>query len=388
MKKSPQYNKPLYLDTCVFNNIFNEADKNSNIDEQIEAKPLKNYIRHHGCYITVYSLYELLRQSENNSKSIIGTLSALLKKGDVTIRTSQHSKLNISSYDFACRIEDEEKRHAILCEISDEILDYASDFYSRVFLFPFAMGNYCLQRSPALKNVCQNRTLSHEIFKKAIHVLKTAIKKQYVELYRKSFSKTLDRINKHLDILSKKWFCDTMTPLFENPSESLYNETLTSILQMLENEDFGIDIVEENNRIYSNKTNNPLYWIITEIMPDVTDSSHHNSENITQLKNKIENIMREVYSTDNSPLINEYLTRALRQFFMRQISGSSSEHNFSRIVQPNDIIDYINLEYSEADNYVYLTTDKAVIQIIDKIYPSEKKNVFYDFIHHCKLRVD
>ncbi len=63
----------IMLDTCVVKYLLNIKGNNDEaVSKNLKEKTIKNYIRHHACCISVFTLFELLRNplNEQNIKDM------------------------------------------------------------------------------------------------------------------------------------------------------------------------------------------------------------------------------------------------------------------------------------------------------------------------------
>lgn len=384
-----KYNKAICLDTCIFTKVVGFPDANPNYNKKYNEEILIKYIKHHGYNISDYNLYEVLRRDDWNDEKVISNLLKLNSK--------INEKLKSKHPEFKKIIENkpnEKSRNHFIKTMFTNIVDFASDFYSQILVFPFLFVIYAILNYYKIYNLKFNSiTLSHYA-KQATSIIKKQLKQEFLQnpnYTKSSAQKILNKYYLILNHLTIEWSNSQVCNLSENlekhtplGEDILYN-ILDNYIKDLNSFDYTHNIRINDGHTKANNTDNIIYLISNQGFNKHKDkfTNEEWSSNFSQF---IKNLFNALYdSTGINKIIKTYYEINITNFYIKHILNCEEKKEHRKLldfIDPNDLIDLCALSDSYEQGFLFISTDSKINKIIDIVYTKKQKeflNLFIDF---------
>lgn len=386
MKK--KYNKAICLDTCLFNNIVGFPDSNPNFSQTYNKDLLIKYIKHHGYNMSNYNLYEVLRRDDWNSETVI---SNLLK-----LNSRINEKLKARYPKFKEIIENkpnEKSRNHFIKKMFENLIDFASDFYSQILNYPFLFVLYYVLHNYKPNNINYNYNHISKYVQKVNSILQKHLKEEFLhfEKYTKTHAQKI--LNKYYIItnhLTIEWSNTKIYPLSKKLHSNQLNEhnlytLIEDYINSLNNFDFQQEILLENGRKKANNTDNIIYLISNQGF-EGNKEKFTKEEWVLKFTKFTKDLFNSLYdSTSVNQIIKTYYEINVTNFYIQHIlqcEENKEPRKLLDFIDPNDLIDLCALSDSYEKGFIFVSNDAKINKILDKLYTKQQKEFINLFINY------
>lgn len=400
MKK--EYKQPVYLDTCIAKNILG-FDDNSEIERLYNKDKLLKYIKHHGCVFTVFTMFEILRDEKLDiDSSMLDNLHSL--NYEIFVYDEMGDADFTSNYKE--EIYDKAKRETFVAMVNAKVIIGAAEYYACILAFPFVflvcqIEEWCGKHSIKIEHNKLNEIIGGVI---------SSISKQLNEMFqsqgifKKSVAlKVLNSVYKWIYSLTIEWFYGEMNEICKDAKKGNIYKTCELYLDKINQIDFNQkkeyenlldkDTKKENQPIYATGELN-FFLNLEEMGLKLMDENvgfKYNADKLSQEEFRarfvqlVDNYVHKIYKIDDNTVRAKYLTENIHDFFLDHIRDFKGNFNLEKtlksLVDPNDWIDLLSLEFVEKQGMIFLTTDGMLKRMIRKIYKEDRIQIFNDFIY-------
>lgn len=365
MKKISE--KQFVLDTCILKLFLQiKGEKDNIIEEKLNLKTLKNYLRHHRPIITPFTLLETFRQDVNdNSINLLERLNPIIL----------NKKYLIENHNLLETLKNDNKKDILFKKITLEIKKATAAHFSYILLFPLGFITHVFTQNIPHNNEYFNYI--HNYFIEYHNILYKKILENFekIENFNKTnILKTIEKIYKILNCISADWCNNEANDVYKNQDSISLNLAMESLKSKLHE----IDLFE-NDKLNANGNIN-FFFKFYELIKQVTPNIPENFDSL--LINFSEMFIKAFYSIKDEEILNIFIKKNIKELFLRHIKDKKSESHpekrIKKIIDSNDIIDCINLMLAYNNNYIFLTTDGKLNGIISTLY--EDISPWKDFI--------
>ena len=378
------YRKPIYLDTCIAKNLLGFDENPDEIGKLYNKNILIKYIKHHGCILTVFTMFEILRDEKISNSKILDNL----KKLNYEILVPY----DIVNADFTLNYKNEMgnsfKRNSFIKIINEKILDYSSKFYSDILIYPFILNLYAILYTLKKKDI----KISYQIINKKVAIIAKTLADRIkilfedVGIYQKGpMKKQLNKVYKWITDITVKWFKEDVDILCKITNIENCYLVCDKYLERINNCDFNEPIsVKGKNNIFANGDFDFLY-ILEKSTYNMTNKSFNREDWIKKFIEFNRQTISKIYKMqEKNFVIDEYFFISMYEFHFQHLIDKRGNMNpdlsFKNMIDTNDIIDLLSLNFSENNKGVFLTTDHKIQKIIRRYYDKERLNIFNLFI--------
>ncbi len=362
------YKKPIMLDTCVAKYLFGiQGEHDEIVKNNINEEILKRYIKHHGCVMSVFTLFEILRKHDYNEDVFIRNL----KLYNVEVFTPYSQDKDIFSENYIEEIKDKTKATLFLDTINKEIIVFASKNISEILTYPmdfllFGLVNLFREKEIDLKLEIINRAIysANEIISKKIYNEMLKVNYFVKSKISKIINCTYKWIAKHLF----DWFNnEANNVVIKLDSEEFYN-ALNVLLDKLNSINLEDEIIMPDHSIKADGKFNMLY-VLCEKMKETNNFVNLNIDELFVQKNL--EIIKRIYHTQERNVENVYLEKNIYDLYLSHIISkkgkSEPELKLDRIFDSNDIIDLLSCKFAIDNKFKFITTDGNLNNVISQV---------------------
>ena len=384
-----KYNRPICLDTCLFNNIIGFDGEGSDFSKLYNRERLIKYIKHHGYNVSDYNLYETLRRDDWNDEKIIQNLLILNSKN--------LNKLKSINPDVDEIIKQNPKiteRNKFICSMFKNITDFASDFYSQILIFSALFIIYSILHCFQMKKINFSQKIVSDYVRKIKEIMKKHLQKEF-SLYGKYEKTPAQKIlNKYYLIVnhltiewSNQYVCKFSNKFFvsDDISEKDLYFVINEYINILTNYDYSQEIILENGRKKANNRDNVIYLISNQGF-----ETHKNELTIDEWKLKFSEFTKRMFrvlydSSDVNEIIRTYYEMNVFDFYIQHVlvcQEYTETIKLLSLIDPNDLIDLCALSDSYEQGFLFVSNDSKINKVINKIYSKEQKEFINLFINY------
>lgn len=378
------YKSSVFLDTCIVKNLLGFDESADVFQSKYNKNLLERYIKHHGCILSVFTLFEILKDKKIDNEQIQQNFKNL----NFIIYTPYDEKDDILSCDYKSEIFNKQKRECFIQFINKKIIDFASIYYTDILIYPYIL-NLCniteVEQREGLKldfSIINKKTLEIiEYIEKQINFMFSK-----AEIFKKtSANKILNSFYKWITHITVDWFNNEISNLAKTRTVDGVYEVCNAYLERLKKVDFSIDLViGKNNEVFANADSNFIYIVKENTYKLCNNKLSEHDWNIKFVKEN-KKIVNKIYKKHiSSDVIDVYFNLNLDEFYFQHIIDYKGVENpqksFRNMIDTNDIVDLLSLNLAEIKNDVYLTLDNKLKRVINKLYNKQKLEVFNIFI--------
>jgi len=372
--------KPMFIDTNIFKNITGFDNEDSDIARLYKKERLLNYVKHHGCKITVFTLYEVLRYKELSNESI-----AKIQKLNFSTYTPYDQEEDVYTNNIKNELNDVFKREMFLSNISKRIIEYASEYYSTLLLFPIFFTCYAFNQ-----DVENNRLgLSSFNFKSIVDEINREVKSKLYKamlkeskFFNKSTNKSINSAYKWINQICVDWYNDEVKNYYENKSKESFIKVFDGINERVHKVNFLDElIIQPNNQKHADERTNFIYLLFNKLkMLSQNDMTVEKWKEV--YVKRCNDIFNIIYTKSGNKVIDAYYEKTLSELFLRNVNNidTNNTNNLRKILDVNDIIDLISLNFVYMNKGILLSTDSDILILEKNIYGKKEKQVINDFI--------
>lgn len=373
--------KPLIcIDTCILNNILGlDDDKNPKISELYNKKKLVRYIYHHGYFMSDFNLYERLIKEDWNNEIIIKKLKRL------NYRT--YEKIKSEMPWFYNKMKNQPpipQRYNFLNEISNKIVEFASDYYSRIIVYSYALLLQSLLFSLQKQSVKFDNEEMSKHLENVISLIKDTIKEEFNKLglfTKTNAEKVINKIFLIFNHLSAEWYNKDVVEESKNVDEFNISKVTESFILTIKNYDFNDNMVKENGSVTSK-----LEDSVVNSLCEVTYRYSNKEFSKETWNKKFLTIIKEIFLkqydwNEDNKITNIYFIKNIEQIYFNYFENNENK-TVKRAINTNDIIDLMSLVYAYNEGFVFITIDNGINRVLNKLYNIKQKefiNVFINF---------
>lgn len=392
-----QYKKPFYLDTCIAKNILG-FDDNDEIERLYNKDKLLKYIKHHGCVFTVFTMFEILRDEKlDKDNSILDNLHSL--NYEIFVPGDMVDADFTSNYKE--KIYDKAERESFVKMINDNVINYASRYYSKILLYPFALNLYAIVVTSKNHNIKIDYKKMNSLAVKMIDSVSNQLNKtlKIAGQFRKNSSlRIINSAYKWITHLTIEWFNGEMNELSKDIEHGDIYKTCEEYMERLKHVDFNREI-EDNlsleikdkkdskiqHSVYANGEFNFLL-LLEELGFSLTDGSIKKNEWIAKFIQFNKNILSKFYKINGDvDIVDKYFFINIYEFYFMHMCGHKGEFDpeksIKKLIDTNDIVDLLSLYFVEAQRTIFLTTDNKIKRVIKRTYDKARWSTFCAFIN-------
>ena len=354
----------IMLDTCVVKYLLNIKGKNDKaVSKNLKEKTLKNYIRHHACCISVFTLFELLRNplNEQNIKD--------MKKMRMQIYTPYELELDVFNDDYLNELLDIKKCKKFQENMNIKINKYASDYFARILSYPYVFLLFETNVEFNRRNTKFNARIIADKIEESIQLI-AKILLENIQLNnnfsKSSVLKIIEKMYVWIATITFNWFNTDGNQMFiDNDFESVINST-NKLLEGIKNIDLSKTITDgNNNKVKANGYCNLIY-VLTKKIKETNPELNIDIENIMIDKN-IE-IIRQIYKTQNASIEDLFIEKNVKELYLFSLKDKKKEEHperlISKLFDSNDILDFMGLNLANSVKMPFITTDGKTNEII------------------------
>ena len=375
-----EYKPMICIDTCILNNLLGlDDEKNPKISEQYNKKKLMRYVYHHGYFMSDFNLYERLIKEDWNNEIIIKKLKRL------NYRT--YEKIKSEMPWFYNKMKNQPpipQRYNFLNEISNKIVEFASDYYSRIIVYSYALLLQSLLFSLQKQSVkFDNENMSKHL-EGVISLVRNIIKEEFNKLglfTKTNAEKVVNKIFLIFNHLSAEWYNKDVMEESKNADDFNIGKVTESFIQTIKNYDFNDNMVKENGSVTSK-----LEDSVVNSLCEVT-YRYSNGEFSKEIWNKkflklIKEIFLKQYDwNEDNKITNIYFIRNIEQLYFNYFENNENKV-VKRAINTNDIIDLMSLVYAYKEGFVFITIDNGINRVLNKLYDNKQKEFVNVFISY------
>lgn len=381
-----KYNKAVCLDTCIFNNIVGFPDTSANFSQTYNKDLLTKYIKHHGYNMSNYNLYEVLRRDDWNDENIISNLLKLNSK------TNEKLKARYPKFKEIIENKPNEKsRNHFIEKMFENIIDFASDFYSQILNYPFLFTLYYVLHNYKLNNINYNYNCISKYVLKINHLLQKHLKEEFLLLGKYTKTPAEKILNKYyliINHLTIEWSNTKIYPLSKNLHTNQLNEQdlytlIEDYIDIFNKFNFQQEIILENGRKKANNTDNIIYLMSNQ-------GFEGNKEKITKeewilkFTKFIKDLFNALYDSSGvNQIIKTYYEKNVTNFYIQHIvkcEENKEPRKLLDFIDPNDLIDLCALSDSFEQGFIFISNDSKINKILDSLYTRQQKEFINLFI--------
>lgn len=384
-----KYNKPICLDTCIFNNIIGFDGEDSIFSKLYNRERLIKYIKHHGYNISDYNLYETLRRENWNDENAINNLLVLNSRVLNKLKTFRPEVEEIIKHK-----PNIDARNKFVKTMFENIVDFASEFYIEILIFPFLFVLYSILHYYKINSICfESETISNYV-DKIVLFLKTNFKKELIEYgkYTKSNAqKTLNKYYLIINHLTIEWANLNVNQLYEKintlntlKDKELYN-VISEYVEILRGFNFTQTVFVGEGRKKANNKDNLIYLMMAQEFNSCKDSPQKDSykDKFSEFLISIFNVLYD--SSDVNDIVKTYYEMNVSDFYVQHIIKCNEKQDDAKLldfIDPNDLIDLCALSDSYEQGFLFVSNDSKINKVINKIYSKEQKEFINLFINY------
>ena len=384
-----KYSRPICLDTCIFNNIIGFDGEDSDFSKLYNKERLLKYIKHHGYNVSDCNLYETLRRDDWNEEKVINNLLTLNSK---TLYKLKSIKPEVD--ELIKQKPNTKSRNNFIKTMFNTIVDFASEFYSEILIYPFLFVLYStLYYYKSNKIYFSNNIISRHV-DNIISFIKTNLEMEFsvCEKYTKSNAqKVLNKYYLIINHITIEWANTTANQLYEkitttniSKENELYN-IIVEYFNRLNLFDFTQNVLVEDGRTKATNADNLIYLLYNQEYIRHQDQ-YSKSEWILKFSQFLKNIFNVLYdSRDINIIVKTYYEMNVADFYIQHIIRCNERQcdiKFLDLIDPNDVIDLCALNNAYEQGYIYITNDSKINKVINKIYSKDQKEFVNLFINY------
>ena len=361
------YKKPIMIDTCVASYILDiHGENDKKIEDLINEKPLKHYLKHHGCWISVFTLFEILRRIKKPNEDFINKL----KEYKVEIYTQYNEEDDVFTEKIFDELLDDVKVNKFLKVINKKIINFACEYLSTVLTYPLVLSVYLVYDYNKEKNLITKDLVKDFIIscnKKISGILMNFF--EQVSIYKKDpINKIIRKIYKWVGYIGVEWINNEIKD-FVNGEISL-EAILVSLLNKIDKVNWNNEIKRADGSLYVDGDFNMMYQLFKTLKLNhkmIDDSVF--IDNIVNFRGK--------YYISLSPVEDAYFCKSIYDTYLFNIrdkkNNPAPNMRLDEAFDPNDIIDLMSYNFAYENNIKFISTDGNLNQIIKYI----EKDVFF-----------
>ena len=357
-------NQLIMLDTCIVKYLLNIKGKNDeSVSKNLNLKTLKNYIRHHGCCISVFTLFELLRNplNEQNIKD--------MQKMHMQIYTPYEPESDVFDDDYLNELLDLEKCKKFQENMNIKINKYASDYFARILSYPYVFLLFETKVEFNRRHSKFNTELIANKIEEAIQcIAKILLDNMQLNnnFSKSSILKIIEKMYVWIATITFNWFNTDGNQIFiDNSFDSVVNAT-NKLLENIKNIDLNNIITDDdNNKVKANGYCNLIY-VLTKKIKEENPELDVDIENI--MINKNIEIIREIYKTQKGSIEDLFIEKNVKELYLFSLKDKKKEEHpersISKLFDSNDILDFMGLNLANSVKMPFITTDGKTNEII------------------------
>ena len=357
-------NQLIMLDTCIVKYLLNIKGKNDeSVSKNLNLKTLKNYIRHHGCCISVFTLFELLRNplNEQNIKD--------MQKMHMQIYTPYEPESDVFDDDYLNELLDLEKCKKFQENMNIKINKYASDYFARILSYPYVFLLFETNVEFNRRHSKFNTGLIANKIEEAIQcIAKILLDNMQLNnnFSKSSILKIIEKMYVWIATITFNWFNTDGNQIFiDNSFDSVVNAT-NKLLENIKNIDLNNIITDDdNNKVKANGYCNLIY-VLTKKIKEENPELDVDIENI--MINKNIEIIREIYKTQKGSIEDLFIEKNVKELYLFSLKDKKKEEHperlISKLFDSNDILDFMGLNLANSVKMPFITTDGKTNEII------------------------
>jgi len=393
MKK--KYNKPLFIDTCILSNLLGLDEEKSNknrfdFEKLCNKKILEKYIIHHGYLMSDYNLYEILRNENWNAEKVVKRLRRLNYRTRQKVYYIRPDPRYLEN-----QIPSANKVKHYTNEVFHNIINFASNYYSSILLFPFYFNLCTFLFLFNKKKVFYDQKLMSKKTENLANVFADKIKKEFLRhgKYTKStYEKVINKfflISNHLMVV---FYNEKMVPLY-NKYELLNFDNVQNDIDNLVDEFtqqiISFDYNEVILRFDNSKTAKMEDTIMLPLAKNLLNSpsGEYNKDNLKNVFSHIvDKMIYPIYGLKDDLVRDIYFRNNIHDIYTKVLDENYQNKEIKRMLNGNDLLDLCGLSEAVQENVIFISTDSGINKVIDRIYTDEQKaivNLFINF-EFCK----
>lgn len=380
------YNKPFVLDTNIFKNILGFDSEENTIQDSYYKDKLIKHIKNHGCKITIYTLLEVLRDEKIDNENIKNNI--LNFNFDVLRSEKNFNFVNIKEGFFDIKIRQELIKFSL-----KHLIQYASEFYSRILIVPYLYCLYAVDLEIKERNIKIDYYRINNFTNNIILEITKQLKKNLIEK-TENFKKTkvqkiINNTYKWINAITLKWFNSELNQFGHTfIIEDLFN-ALISYKKYITFVDLSEEIIDKDHSKKVKPKHN-FIKIINDSLYNCGEYKYHDTKDTWNKKSIlafIEFSQKVFKSLDTTRITDTYFTQTLYKFYIDHLYNENiyeSNKKIKELIDSNDMVDLLNLytiqTLPKQNKLLYLTTDENSKNIINQVYNKTEKEIFYDFV--------
>lgn len=352
------------LDTCIIKYLLNIKGQNDgSVSNNLNEKTIRNYIRHHGCCISVFTLFELLRNplNEQNIKD--------MKKMNVQIYTQYEKESDVFDDNYLNELLDIEKCKKFQKIMNIKINQYASDYFARILSYPYIFLLYMTSVEFKRRKTEFNANIITNKIEECIQSISNTLFNNMQSNNNFSKSSILSIIEKMyvwIATITFNWFNTDGNQMFiDNNFESVSNAT-NKLLENIKKIDLSLSITDDDEKqIKANGYCNLIYVLAKRIKEF---NSNLNIDIESEMFKKNIELIKAIYKTEKGTIEDLFIEKNIKELYLFSLKDKKKEEHperpIRRLFDSNDILDFMNLKLAYSLNMPFITTDGKTNEII------------------------
>lgn len=375
-----EYKPMICIDTCILNNLLGlDDEKNPKISEQYNKKKLMRYVYHHGYFMSDFNLYERIIKEDWNDEIIINKLKKL------NYRT--YEKIKNEMPWFYNKMKNQPpipQRDKFLNETSNKIVEFASDYYSRIIVYSYALLLQSLLFSLQKQSVKFDNEEMSKHLENVISIIKDTIKEEFNKLglfTKTNAEKVINKVFLIFNHLSAEWYNKDVVEESKSVDEFNIDKVTEIFIETIKNYDFNNIVAKEDGSITS-KLEDSVVNSLCEVTYRYSNKKFSkeiwNKKFLTLIK---EIFVKQYDWNEDNKITNAYFINNMEQIYFNYFENNENKM-VKRAINTNDIIDLMSLVYAYEKGYIFITLDNGINRVLNKLYNNEQKefaNVFINF---------
>lgn len=357
-------NQLIMLDTCIISYLLKIKGKNDeSVSRNLNEKTIRNYIRHHGCCISVFTLFELLRKQLNEQHI------KEMKKMNMQIYTPYKPEFDVFDDDYLDELLNVEKCKKFQDNINNEINKYASDYFARILSYPYIFLVYGINVEFNRRQEFFNTDIIASKIEECIQNISQNLLKNMQQNNNFSKSAVLKIIEKMyiwIATITFDWFNTDANQIFIDNNFEAVIKAINKLLENIKNIDLNLIIKNESNyKVKANGYCNFIY-VLTKKIKESNQDLNMNIEDEMIYKN-IE-IIKNIYKTQKGTIEDLFIEKNVKELYLYSIKNKKKEECpdklISKLFDSNDILDFMGLNMAYHLKIPFITTDGKTNEII------------------------